>query len=356
MWGAVGARRGVNRGEVVWEGLGRELGGRLNRVRRERRRFAMARKLALINYKGGVGKTSLTVNLAAELARGSRRVLVVDFDPQSNSSIWLMRLVRWNRLNSDRRKSLLAVFMPEGPKLKECIVPDVVQDNDGNALVPGLDLVPTTFNLMDLEHDWRPPEGKTWYEIFAENLKEVEADYDFILYDCAPNVFRGTQCALHTADEVYVPANPDALSLIGLSLFIEKAVRFHERSNAMGVVPEHGPAKVCGVVFNAMKAGVNSTVAKERIGMRLEACRTEKKVSGHARVFPCEVRDTVHLRRAVSHGLPVRCMELPRRDQGIIEDFAAIADEIIHPPWEKNEDEEAAEKLSSGATSGRSGG
>ena len=57
----------------------------------------MARKISFINYKGGVGKTSLIVNTAACLAKLGKRVLLFDFDTQSNSSIWLLRLERWNK-------------------------------------------------------------------------------------------------------------------------------------------------------------------------------------------------------------------------------------------------------------------
>jgi chromosome partitioning protein len=60
----------------------------------------MARKICFINYKGGVGKTSLIVNTAAALAKLGQRVLLCDFDTQSNASIWLLRLDRWNKINA----------------------------------------------------------------------------------------------------------------------------------------------------------------------------------------------------------------------------------------------------------------
>jgi len=59
-----------------------------------------------VNYKGGVGKTSLIVNTAACLAKRGQRVLLFDFDTQSNASIWLMRLERWNRINSTGKGSV----------------------------------------------------------------------------------------------------------------------------------------------------------------------------------------------------------------------------------------------------------
>jgi len=72
----------------------------------------MARKIAFINYKGGVGKTSLLVNVAAVLAQQGRRVLICDFDTQSNASIWLLRLDRWNRINGTGEGDVYSIFEP----------------------------------------------------------------------------------------------------------------------------------------------------------------------------------------------------------------------------------------------------
>ena len=111
----------------------------------------MARKISFINYKGGVGKTSLIVNTAAALAKQGHRVLLFDFDTQSNASIWLLKLDRWNKINSSGVGAVYSIFDPGKVRLKEIIVKDVVEGKDGEKLLPGLDLVPTTFNLVDLE-------------------------------------------------------------------------------------------------------------------------------------------------------------------------------------------------------------
>ena len=72
----------------------------------------MARKISFLNYKGGVGKTSLIVNVAAALAKMGKRVLLFDLDTQSNASIWLLRLDRWNKINSSGEGSIFSVFDP----------------------------------------------------------------------------------------------------------------------------------------------------------------------------------------------------------------------------------------------------
>jgi chromosome partitioning protein len=84
--------------------------------------FNMTRRIAFINYKGGVGKTSLIVNVGACLAQMGRRVLLCDLDTQSNSSIWLLRLERWNSLVERRDAALPALFRANPPKLSDIIV------------------------------------------------------------------------------------------------------------------------------------------------------------------------------------------------------------------------------------------
>ena len=175
----------------------------------------MPRKISFINYKGGVGKTSLVVNIAASLAQAGKRVLLVDLDAQSNSSIWLMRLERWNPLNTADAGHLYSIFEPGVCRLSECVEKDVVRGKEGEPLLPGLDIIPTTFTLVDLEHDYESPDGRPAFAIFQEQLAEIEDDYDFILFDCPPNVLYSSQCGVFCSGEIYVPANPDALSLIG---------------------------------------------------------------------------------------------------------------------------------------------
>ncbi|HKJ89549.1 MAG TPA: AAA family ATPase [Oceanipulchritudo sp.] len=288
----------------------------------------MARKITFINYKGGVGKTSCIVNIAAFLARTGKRVLLVDLDAQSNSSIWLMRVERWNTLNTTRKGSIYSIFEPGEQKLQDILVRDVVEERDGKKLLPGLDLLPTTFDLIDLEHEYDPPDHEPVYVRFWNQLKAMEADYDYILFDCPPNVLRASQCGLFSANEVIVPANPDALSLIGFTLLTAKLMQFNERSATFRTAGMGNQALINGVLFNSVKTSTDIEVPKMRMQFRINQFRNQKKVSPQTRIFKAMVRDAIVVRRAVTLGLPVLCIGNAMGTEGVFEDYEAVTREL----------------------------
>jgi len=289
----------------------------------------MPRRLAFINYKGGVGKTSLIVNVAACLAQKGKRVLLADLDTQSNSSIWLMRIERWNKINMEKRGSLYSIFDPGQDRLKDIIVKDVLQDNKGKPLLPGLDLLPTTFNLIDIENEYRINPQNPHYLIFNEQMREIQDDYDFVLYDCPPNILNASQCGIFSADELYVPANPDALSLIGFTLMIEKLLLFYRRSAGFRT-PEMGNfARIAGVIFNSIKANVDIAVPKMRMQLRLNQFKKQRLVSQEAKIYDTCIRDATIVRRAVTLGLPVCLVESRDVSDGVGKDYYDLAEEIL---------------------------
>lgn len=289
----------------------------------------MARKISLVNYKGGVGKTSVIVNLAACLAHKGHRVLLVDFDAQSNASIWLMRLERWNVLNNQPNGSVFSIFEPATTRLRDSVQRSVLEDRNGNKLLPKLDLIPTTFRLIDLEHDYQSDVSRPPYVIFQEQLKEIEADYDFILFDCPPNVLRASQCALFSSNEIYIPSNPDALSLIGFTLFVDKLAQFHELSASFRQAGMGPPAEVQGIIFNSVKTNVDIEVPKMRMQFRLNQFRNQKRAGRNARIFDTVIRDAIIVRRAVTLGLPVILVGQQTGTENVAEDYMQLTDEII---------------------------
>ena len=294
----------------------------------------MARKISFINYKGGVGKTSLIVNTAAALAKLGKRVLLFDFDTQSNASIWLLKLERWNKINASGEGAVFSIFEPGQAHVRDLIIKDVVEGKSGEKLLPGLDLVPTIFNLVDLESEYEGDPKRPPYLLFAEQLAAVESDYDFILFDCPPNILRASQCGIFSSNEIYVPANPDALSLIGFTLLVEKLQKFHQLSASFRRSTMGAPAQVHGIVFNSIKAGVDIEVPKMRMQLRLNQFKAAKRAAPNAKIFDAQIRDAMVVRRAVALGLPVALVSAEATDAGpggdnVISDYRKLAAEII---------------------------
>jgi chromosome partitioning protein len=294
----------------------------------------MARKISFINYKGGVGKTSLIVNTAAALARLGKRVLLFDFDTQSNASIWLLKLDRWNKINASGEGAIFSIFDPGQAQVKDLIIKDVVEGKSGEKLLPGLDLVPTTFNLVDLENEYDGDPKRPPYVVFAEHLAAVESQYDYVLFDCPPNILRASQCGVFSSNEIYVPANPDALSLIGFTLLVEKLQKFHQLSASFRRSRMGAPAQVQGIIFNSIKTGVDIEVPKMRMQLRLNQFKAAKRAAAGAKIFDAQIRDAMVVRRAVALGLPVALVSAEATDAGptgdnVITDYRRLASELV---------------------------
>ena len=295
----------------------------------------MARKISFINYKGGVGKTSLIVNTAAALAKMGKRVLLFDLDTQSNASIWLLKLDRWNKINATGDGSIYSIFDPGKIHIKDLVIKDVVEGKNGEKLLPGLDLVPTTFNLVDLEAEYMGDPKRPAYLVFCEQVAALEPNYDFILFDCPPNILRASQCGVFTSNEIYVPSNPDALSLIGFTLLVDKLQKFHALSGSFRKASMGSPAQVQGLIFNSIRTGVDIEVPKMRMQLRLNQFRAAKKAAPTAKIFSTQVRDAMVVRRSVALGLPVILVGSEGADttDSVTNDYRKLATELAqHEP------------------------
>lgn len=289
----------------------------------------MAQKISFLNIKGGVGKTSLLVNMGACLAYMGRRVLVVDFDAQSNASIWLMRLDRWNQLNKVPEQFLLNLFKDPDSKLSTCIQKSPIRDADGDELLPRLDLAPASFTLMDLEHEVPQIPEKQFYERFYEAITEIEDNYDFILFDCPPNFFYTTQCALFASDHVLVPSNPDALSIIGFHLLVDKLAKFRTETKAAREAINAPYPEIIGIALNAVKPGTKIHVPLERFNAQIDRFKTQSKVSSKTHIYPDLIRHSVTVGRAVMLGIPTVLMSKQDASINLAEDYIKLTKHLL---------------------------
>jgi chromosome partitioning protein len=185
-----------------------------------------AKVLAFINFKGGVGKTACAVNIAATMAKlHDKKVLLVDLDPQSNSSLWLMRPDVWREHVAKGRRSTFEIFDDaiQGKdrfNFDESVVKGVTTWT-GFVELPQLHLLPASVELLRIEdriHELRPP---ALYRILDRALKDYVDRYDYVFFDCPPNLYTTTKNAIFLSDSCVVPYVPDYLSLSGFQVLAE---------------------------------------------------------------------------------------------------------------------------------------
>ena len=261
------------------------------------------RIISLVNFKGGVGKTSLSVNLAACLAHThNQRVLLVDCDLQSNSSIWLLGFTQWNFINQKRGHTIRGSYLTDSPPLRNRIVRRVLSDRVPEGPAHNLDLLPATYELFDFEESELED---NFYLRFDEELNSVRDDYDYIIFDCPPNLFKASRTAIFASDEIYVPCNPDHLSMIGLNLLITKLTSFYREVEvaALPLANDYRHARICGVVMNNVDTKANIKVITDTMNFAL--ARGSKAVGPGASVLPQRIRSTVNAQVVINKSLPV---------------------------------------------------
>jgi chromosome partitioning protein len=243
--------------------------------------------VSVINYKGGVGKTTLTANIGAELANRGRTVLLIDLDPQSSLTFSFSRIDQWEReLEADRTiLTWLSAFIGSRtiePLYKYVVSPravnQVVQRNGSKGR---LDLIASHLGLIDVDLDLAAsiggarfqashPEFITVHRLLAEALTDPAfSQYDVILIDCAPNFNMVTRAAIVASDHVLIPARPDYLSTLGIDYL---------RSRLSGLITAYNDVasidinpEIAGVVYTMVQLAARAPITAQRVSMeRLE--------------------------------------------------------------------------------------
>jgi chromosome partitioning protein len=173
-----------------------------------------ARVIAVANQKGGVGKTTSTINLGATLAEYGRRVLLVDFDPQGALSVGLG--VQPHQLE----RTIHNLLIGSGTKIDEVILP---------TRLPGIDLLPSNIDLSAAEVQLVTEVGRE--HALSRALRPVLGDYDMILVDCQPSLGLLTINALACAHSVLIPLECEYFSLRGVALLIDTIDKVRDRLN-----------------------------------------------------------------------------------------------------------------------------
>nr|WP_319947028.1 ParA family protein [Actinoallomurus rhizosphaericola] len=174
-----------------------------------------ARIVSVCNQKGGVGKTTTTINLGASLAEQGRRVLLVDFDPQGALSVGLGK--------GDPRQLDLTIYnllMERGVETEEVILPTSVE---------GMDLLPSNIDLSGAEVQLVHEVGREY--ILGGLLKPVADEYDYIMIDCQPSLGLLTVNALAASQGVLVPLECEYFAMRGVALLMETIEKVKARLN-----------------------------------------------------------------------------------------------------------------------------
>lgn len=251
----------------------------------------MGKTIAIANQKGGVGKTTTSINLSASLAAKGKKVLVIDTDPQGNTTSGFG--VEKNDLDNTVYELMLSEC-----SIKECILNDVID---------GVSIIPSNVNLAAAEIELIGVDRKEY--ILKREVEWIKDSFDYIIIDCPPSLSMLTINAMTTADTVLVPIQCEYYALEGLSQLIHTINLVKERLN-----PD---LDIEGVVFTMYDSRTNlSTQVVENVKSNLSQ-----------KIFQTLIPRNIRLAEAPSYGMPINAYD--PKSAGA-EAYMQLAEEVIN--------------------------
>lgn len=251
----------------------------------------MGRTIAITNQKGGVGKTTTSINLSACLAEKKKKVLVIDIDPQGNTTSG------FGIEKNDLENTIYELILGEC-SIKDCIINNVIEN---------VSVLPSNVNLAAAEIELIGIERKEY--ILRNEVDWVRDSYDYIIIDCPPSLSMLTVNAMTTADTVLVPIQCEYYALEGLSQLIHTVNLVKERLNS--------DLDMEGVVFTMYDSRTNLS------NQVVDNVKNHLKQNVYKTIIPRNIR----LAEAPSHGIPITLYD--SRSAGA-ESYRQLADEVIN--------------------------
>ena len=251
----------------------------------------MGRTIVIANQNGGVGKTTTSINLSASLAKLEKKVLVIDMDPQGNTTSGL-------GVDKENAENNVYELLLGECEIKDSIIKDVYSN---------LSVIPSNINLAAAEIELIGIDEKEF--ILKKALDQVKEEYDFVIIDCPPSLNLLTINSMCAGDTVLVPIQCEYYALEGLTQLMHTIQLVTDRLN-----PD---LEIEGVVFTMYDARTNLSLQV------VENVKSNLKQNIYKSIIPRNVR----LAEAPSYGMPIT--EYDAKSTGA-ESYLLLAEEVIH--------------------------